>query len=250
MPLLAYGHHGSAALALSELAEMVVVACWPSEIAALRTTSALHRAAAEAAVRHWRSPSARASGLQLVERAVGCASLDTVVAAGLKTPISEQLPWPSWRDAVLFLRWCGCEFRQVEGHALYHALRASDAKAVGWLVELRADPEQPVEADLTPLRWAARSGDWLLTQSLLKHGASTNARGRYGYTALMAAAMHGHAEIVELLLSAGAEVNTNGDGETAVDLAHRFPDIVASLERHVQNYGWTMSRPRSLAGPI
>ena len=39
-----------------------------------------------------------------------------------------------------------------------------------------------------------------------------------------AKAMYGHSEIVQLLLSKGAQVNTNGDGETAIDLAYRYPE--------------------------
>ena len=54
-----------------------------------------------------------------------------------------------------------------------------------------------------------------------------------------AQAMYGHAEIVQLLLSAGAQVNTNGDGETAIDLAYRYPNVAEILQRHVEIYGWT-----------
>ena len=73
--------------------------------------------------------------------------------------------------------------------------------------------------------------------------AVRNSRGRFGYTALMVAAMHGHRDIVELLLSKGSQVNTNGDGETAIDLACRYPDVVDLLTSHVAEYGWTGARP-------
>ena len=43
-------------------------------------------------------------------------------------------------------------------------------------------------------------------------------------TDIAAKAMYGHSEIVQLLLNKGAQVNTNGDGETAIDLAYRYPD--------------------------
>ena len=46
-----------------------------------------------------------------------------------------------------------------------------------------------------------------------------------------AKAMYGHSEIVQLLLSKGAQVNTNGDGETAIDLAYRYPETWIYLFR-------------------
>jgi len=138
---------------------------------------------------------------------------------------------------VVLLDRCGCDIHRG-GEALRCAVRAGDPRAVGWLLEAGADPETPVEADLTPLRWAARAGEEAVVRVLLKHRAKANARGKYGYTALMTAAMHGQLQIVKLLLGAGAEVSTNGDGETAIDLAHRFPDIVLALEQHTRESCW------------
>ena len=40
------------------------------------------------------------------------------------------------------------------------------------------------------------------------------------------------------------EVNTNGDGETAIDLAYRYPQLAQLLQRHVDAYGWTGSAPQ------
>ena len=41
-----------------------------------------------------------------------------------------------------------------------------------------------------------------------------------------------------------AKVNTNGDGETAIDLAYRYPQLAQLLQRHVDAYGWTGSAPQ------
>ena len=51
----------------------------------------------------------------------------------------------------------------------------------------------------------------------IRRGANVNAKNEYGATALMAAAVNGHTEIVNALIKAGADVNTkDSDGETAL----------------------------------
>ncbi|OCL02329.1 ankyrin, partial [Glonium stellatum] len=49
-----------------------------------------------------------------------------------------------------------------------------------------------------------------IVQLLLSKGADINAQGRYHGTALQAASKHGHNEIVQLLLSKGADINAQG----------------------------------------
>uniref|UniRef100_A0A7S4WAU9 Ankyrin repeat domain-containing protein n=1 Tax=Alexandrium monilatum TaxID=311494 RepID=A0A7S4WAU9_9DINO len=224
-----------------DLAAAVVAALWPSEAAALQMAARdLQARVGVAFSLAWGGlPALQAQLLRAVEAAVGKASTHAVVAAGLR---GHGGPWPSWRDAVILLQRCGRGLRAGEGDALAPAVQAGDARAVAWLLEVRADPEAHVEGDLTPLRWAARAGRTSVVEQLLAYRANVNARGRYGYTALMAAAMHGRASTVDVLLAARAEVNTNGDGETAIDLAHRFPEIVSVLTRHVHAYGWVGER--------
>jgi ankyrin repeat protein len=54
----------------------------------------------------------------------------------------------------------------------------------------------------------------------LKAGADVNARNKYGLTALIAAAGHGTAENMKVLLDAGADASVKDkDGKTAWDLA-------------------------------
>jgi ankyrin repeat protein len=54
---------------------------------------------------------------------------------------------------------------------------------------------------------AVRDGDSEAVRGLLRSGADVNARDRYGQTALMLAAHHGHREIVEILIGRGADLN-------------------------------------------
>jgi hypothetical protein len=76
---------------------------------------------------------------------------------------------------------------------------------------------------VTPLQSAvAREGaaDARVVQVLLEHGASPNARGEGGGTALHSAAANEDATIVSLLLARGADpLAPRDDGQTPVDLA-------------------------------
>ena len=53
---------------------------------------------------------------------------------------------------------------------------------------------------------AATHGDVESARRLLQSGADVDSRDRYGQTALMQAAHHGHEALVELLIENGAEV--------------------------------------------
>lgn len=54
---------------------------------------------------------------------------------------------------------------------------------------------------------AVTRGDVEAVRQLLQSGADVNARDRYGQTALMLAAHHGHREVVETLVGSGADLN-------------------------------------------
>ena len=55
---------------------------------------------------------------------------------------------------------------------------------------------------------------------LLNSGADPNMTGRYGWTAIMKAVVHGHFEVVEELMAKGADPNKKNDsGTTALSIA-------------------------------
>ncbi len=90
-----------------------------------------------------------------------------------------------------------------------------EGRSANTLRPLWHNPRVPLQPDDERLRFsgtpvleiAARNGDSALIYLLLSWGAKVNARGRYGYTALFAAAGKGNLESIRLLLSRGADPN-------------------------------------------
>ena len=84
-----------------------------------------------------------------------------------------------------------------------------------------ASPNQPValspealaEADAL-LVSAAGNGEKRRVQLLLSAGADVNTSDQYGYTPVMRAAENGHLSVVKVLVAAGANVNVSQGGES------------------------------------
>jgi len=84
--------------------------------------------------------------------------------------------------------------------ALGLSVGASDMNAVRTLISQGADVNRKLtEIDLTPLMIAASRGDRTMVSLLLKNGANSQARSRYGFTAGDLAAQNGFIEVGELL---------------------------------------------------
>ena len=109
------------------------------------------------------------------------------------------------------------------------------------------------EASLTPLMQAARVGDTTVAARLIEQGADVNA-SQGMHTALKLAAQEGHADMVRLLLGAGADVDagTKEDGgwtalmfaamEGRVDIAKILLDAGAHINAVRETgelKGWT-----------
>lgn len=60
---------------------------------------------------------------------------------------------------------------------------------------------------IAPWRVAAIAGDSATMSRLIADGLDIDGRDRYGQTALMLAAHHGHAELVHLLIAKGAQLD-------------------------------------------
>ncbi|MBM9499640.1 ankyrin repeat domain-containing protein [Leptospira sp. 201903071] len=74
----------------------------------------------------------------------------------------------------------------------------------------------PFFRNFTPLMVAAREGEYLIAEYLIRNGADVNARTRDGHTALMMASTNRYPEIVKLLIRSGADVYaTTVQGHTA-----------------------------------
>ena len=82
------------------------------------------------------------------------------------------------------------------------------------LLAMRANVEdRGMKGDCTPLMEAASSGHLEIVKLLISHGADVNSQSSSGNTPLMYACASGHSEIVRVLLEANANVedhNENG----------------------------------------
>jgi len=130
--------------------------------------------------------------------------------------------------------------------ALYLAARSTDAQTVQALLAAGADANGSLPEGETVLMTAAKTGSAEIVQALLgdssavfaagaatsgyssvsvptgrENRADPNAKeGWHGQTALMWAAAEGHAEVVRLLIEAGADLNAaDKEGTTALILA-------------------------------
>ena len=74
------------------------------------------------------------------------------------------------------------------------------------------------QSSITSMHQAVLSGDRAAVQRLIRSGADVNAANRYGVTALLLAAQRGHADLIDILLKAGASVKAADarlpDGQT------------------------------------
>jgi uncharacterized protein len=79
---------------------------------------------------------------------------------------------------------------------------------VARLLDAGADPNLALPGGETPLMTAARSGSLAAVKALLAKGAAADGKDDVrGQSALMWAAAEGHADVVQTLISAGADVN-------------------------------------------
>jgi ankyrin repeat protein len=103
-------------------------------------------------------------------------------------------------------RWLSSTIPQ---YALHEASRAGSVDAVGYLLDLKAEPEEKDINGQTPMLYVAAEGHIDVVKLLLKHGADVNAENPdiYG-NALNEACMRGQEELADVLLSKGANVNT------------------------------------------
>ena len=105
---------------------------------------------------------------------------------------------------------------------LIDAARNGDLEAVRSLTAEGADPNAVQGDGMTALHWAAERGHAQVADLLLSAGAAVEAKTRIGdYTPLHLAARGGHGPIVSALLDAGANphATTTNSGVTALHLA-------------------------------
>ena len=109
------------------------------------------------------------------------------------------------------------------------AVMRGDQDAVRTLLKRAVDVNEPQGDGMTALHWAAMRNDADLAQTLLYAGANLRATTRLGgYTPLVLAAREGNAVVMEPLLKAGADANTKtANGTDALMLAAQSGSIDA-----------------------
>ena len=150
-------------------------------------------------------------------------------------------------DSVRTLMTAGADVNAAQGDgmtALHWAAFHDNVEVVDLLLAADADVSvQTRVGALTPLWFAASNGnadmvDWLLTTE-----ADANVVTATGATALMAAAMTGSVETIDVLVDRGAFVNSREttNGQTALMFAawENRPEAIAALVRHGAHVGLT-----------
>jgi hypothetical protein len=118
------------------------------------------------------------------------------------------------------------------------AIRENDEDTALLLLDAGADPKVRGGTHKRPesaLGLAAHHGHAKLVQALIAQHVPLNDRADWGWTPLMRAAMTGHLDALNLLLSAGADKSLKDeDGLTALDHARKKGQkkVTEALERH------------------
>jgi ankyrin repeat protein len=128
--------------------------------------------------------------------------------------------------ALILLLACGVH--PVTGQPLADAARRGDVAEVKRMLKAGADPNVRAGVNDWPaLLHAVHKHQLGTAAALLDGGADPNRGYPHDYTPLMMAAAYGHADMVRLLLSRGAQTRVvDAEGATALDLAYEgVPDI-------------------------
>jgi ankyrin repeat protein len=105
--------------------------------------------------------------------------------------------------------------------SLAASAKRADTAAVRALLSKHVDVNAPGPDGSTALYWAVYQNDAEMVDLLLRAGANATIGNQYGATPLLVACTNGNAAIVERLLKAGADPNARSIGETAFMTAAR-----------------------------
>ena len=135
--------------------------------------------------------------------------------------------------AAVLLVGCG---PSVPDLSIHEAVINRDIEAVKQHLAAGTNVDEKDGVGWTPLHYAAVEGNKEVVELLITKGADVNAKDdQSGETPLHFAAFSGHKEIVELLIAKGADVNAkDDDGKTPLDSAIRrkHSEIADLLRKH------------------
>ncbi len=136
------------------------------------------------------------------------------------------------------------------GTALGEALEYGNAEVVKLLKAHGASASADQNRELA---MAAQVGDLNEVIRLLNQGADVNAKANFGRTALMAASVHCHVDVVKALLDKGADVNAKDeDGGTALGEALEYGNaqVVKLLKAHGASVSGDQNRELAMAAQV
>ncbi len=167
------------------------------------------------------------------------ADIDAVDAFG-DTALHDALAWGGKMQLSLAeqLARAGADVRRKDQTGWTPLLLAARARAspalIGALFERGADPSDQ-QGTWNALTYAAHGGTVATVEALIAHGVALQFVGR---PALHAAASMGHAEVVDVLLRAGADPSARDtEGKTPADVAGKHVKIVAQLRAATRRGG-------------
>jgi len=156
---------------------------------------------------------------------VGCGESQQSAPLAEAKPVEPVAEVPSQQSAP------APEAKPVEP-VIWEAIKEGNLEAVkqhfnsGIDVNIKVSKEGRSSQSWHPLNWAAANGQTEIVEFLLSRGAEVNSKDGVGYIALHYAAgrgswlPHGYREVVEVLIANGEDVNTKAvDGSTPLDLA-------------------------------
>jgi ankyrin repeat protein len=161
------------------------------------------------------------AALSRAPRAPGAAAeaaLRLAAAEGRAAQVAEFLSAGARADAPDPWNTSALGFAALRGHAAL----------IGPLLKAGADPARRTRRQLyfdrlelhSPLGWAVLRGHAAVVAALAAHGVPIDLPDPWGDTPLMVAARHNRAEVIEALLSAGANLaHRNRRGQRAADIA-------------------------------
>jgi ankyrin repeat protein len=117
---------------------------------------------------------------------------------------------------------------QTADSLVAEAARAGDVTAVRDLIASGEDVNETQVDGSTALLWAAYHANALMVDALIEAGADVNAANRYGVTPLLQASRAGDGAVMEALLTAGADPSVaHPEGETPLMGAARTGNVEA-----------------------
>jgi ankyrin repeat protein len=108
--------------------------------------------------------------------------------------------------------------------ALRQAAQEGHYQVVKLLLENGANPDQPSTNRFTPLMITSENGHSSIASLLLAHHANVDAttQNNHALTSLMIAAIHDKAQVIPVLLNAGADLSARSLGDTALMLTAEY----------------------------